>query len=142
MNLMDSAELYGHLRANLPPGYDCLEALESDAVSVSTGDSRWGHCLVTVDVEWGGDGYVVSEDGWATLGWLGAVEAPNLSVSTRTRIEEIAAAERIELEDLAFVVSGISREELGDAVVRMLRALHAVVDLDPMYARQTAFAAD
>lgn len=139
---MNSAELYDHLRATLPRGYDYLALFDDGVVSVSTGDTRWGHCLVTVEVERDGDRYRVFEDGWVTIGWLGAVEPPRLTAQTRSGIEEIADREGIRLDGLAFVASDLAIEQLSDAIVRMLRALHAAVDLDPMYAAQPELAAD
>ena len=138
---MASVELFDHLRATLPRGYDYLAQLDSGAVSVCTGDDRWGHSMATVEVRQDGNAYVVEDDGWVASGWLGTVEHPELSEQTRARIAEIAKRERIPLDGLSFVASGIERDELSDTVVRMLRALHAVVDLDPLYAGKPQVAA-
>ena len=138
---MASAELYDHLRAALPRGYDYLAQLDSGAVSVCTGDARWGHCMVTVEVRSEGNAYVVEDDGWVASGWLGAIEDPERSERTRMRIAEIAEREGIPLDGLSFVAPGIERDELSDTVVRMLRALHAAVDLDPLYANTPEVAA-
>ena len=131
---MASAELFDHLRATLPRGFDYLAQLDDDGVSVSTGDARWGHSMVAVEVRCDGNAYVVEDDGWVASGWLGAIEHPELSERTQARIAEIAQRERIPLDGLPFAASGVEQDELSDTVVRMLRALHAVVDLDPLYA--------
>ena len=139
---MSPSELYDYLHSTLPPGYDYLALLEDGVISARTDDTRWGHSLVTVEVERDEDTYRVTEDGWVVIGWLGAVEPPGLSAETRANIAEIAERERISLDGLAFRVTDLHSEELSDAVVRMLRALHAVVELEPMYAAKPEVAAD
>ena len=138
---MAAAELYDHLRATLPRGNDYLAQLDNGVVSVSTGDSRWGHCMVVVEVRRDGNAYVVEDDGWVANGWMEAIEHPELSEHTWTRVAEIAEREGAPLVGRSFVAPGIKRDELSDTIVRMLRALHAVVDLDPLYANTPEVAA-
>lgn len=141
MNEMTAAEVRDHLWANLPSGSDYLATLDDGTVSVRNDDERWGHCSVTVQVEPRGQRFAVCDDGWVTGAWLGVREDFQFSARTNAAIDAIATREGVTFDGACFSIDGLALGDLSDAVVRLLRCLHDVVDLDPQYANRAQLAA-